>query len=236
VDAVLVTRSLPLATVDALSFWHWIDAEDDVNNTAWDGGVIEASIDGGAWTQVTPDGGYPYTIIANPDSPFAPDTPCYSGTFDWAPVRVDLTGLSGSQARLRFRFGTDGFVTQEGWHLDDFTIEGTIPAGVDDAAGAATALWLASPSPNPARGAAAIRFARPSEAAATVAIYDVAGRRVRAWSFEGIAGIGESAGELEGEVLWDGRSDRGSRVANGIYFVRLSAGERKLTRRLVWMD
>lgn len=226
-DAALYITPLPLATVDALTFWHWIDAEDDVNNTAWDGGIIEASVDGGPWTQIAPDGGYPYTIIANPDSPFMPDTPCFSGTFDWSPVRIDLTGLSGESVQLRLRFGSDGYVTQEGWYVDDFAIEGTLTSGVDGSADLA-ALELAPPRPNPTSDASALRFVQPAGSAAEIHIVDVAGRRVAGWTFP------PTSAPTAREVRWDGRADDGRPAASGLYFVRLrTAGSERAQRLLL---
>jgi immune inhibitor A len=225
-DAALYSVDLPLSTVDAISFWHWIDAEDDVDNTAWDGGIIEASIDGGAWIQLTPDGGYPYTIIANPDSPFLPDTPCFSGTFDWSPVRIDLTGLSGEQVQLRLRFGSDGYVTQEGWYVDDFTIEGTLTSDANepDALGS---IFLAPPRPNPAPGAATLRFVQPAGSGAAVSVIDPAGRRIAGWTFPA------ATGAVTREVRWDGRTGDGRAAASGVYFIRLQTSGEERTQRLL---
>lgn len=225
-DAALYLTPLPLATVDALTFWHWIDAEDDVNNTAWDGGIIEASVDGGAWTEITPDGGYPYTIIANPDSPFQPGTPCFSGTFDWSPVRIDLTGLSGESVQLRLRFGSDGYVTQEGWYADDFAVEGTLTSSVDGTMDPG-ALEFAPPQPNPTYDSSTLRFVQPAGGAAEIRIADVSGRRVAGWTFPA------TSTPTAREVRWDGRGGDGRPAASGIYFVHLRAAALERTRRLL---
>jgi hypothetical protein len=34
-------------------------------------------------------------------------------------------------------------------------------------------------------------------------------------------------------IEWDGRDDRGVAVASGVYFYRLSAGDRTLSRKMV---
>ncbi|MAE72319.1 MAG: hypothetical protein CME06_17855 [Gemmatimonadetes bacterium] len=117
-DAALETPMIPLQPNTNLHFWHWMDAEVLDQSEAWDGGIVEISIDGGAFQQVTPEGGYPYTIVDNDASPFAPGTPCFSGTHDWREEIIDLSAFSGN-ASLRFRFGTDGYVTEEGWYIDD---------------------------------------------------------------------------------------------------------------------
>jgi hypothetical protein len=127
-DGGLVTPPCRLPPHAKLTFWHWIYAEDDVNMTAWDGGIVMVSSGDGNWTQIHPLGGYPYMIIENDASPFAPGTSCYSGNYDWSEATFDLSAYSGV-VQLMFRFGTDGFVTFEGWYIDDVwvgnTVEGT---------------------------------------------------------------------------------------------------------------
>ncbi len=122
-DGRLVTPPFLLPGNAILTFWHWINAEQgDDAGTAWDGGVVYISSGDGQWTPITPTGGYPYTIIDNPASPFDPGTPCYSGSHDWSQAEFDLAGYSGV-VQLMFRFGTDGAVTKEGWYVDDVSVE-----------------------------------------------------------------------------------------------------------------
>jgi hypothetical protein len=116
--------------VDAkLEFYHWMAVEQGAGTTAWDGGIVLISSGDGNWTQVYPLGGYPYTIIDNPASPFEPDTPCYSGSFGWSQAVFDLAAYSGV-VQLMFRFGSDGAVAYEGWYVDDFLVGNTL-AGPD---------------------------------------------------------------------------------------------------------
>jgi len=107
------------------TFYHWIDAEIYDAYEAWDGGIVEISIDGSNWTQITPAGGYPYTIYNNPASPFPAGTPCYAGVMvDWSQASFDLGAWAGETAQVRFRFGSDGYVVEEGWYIDDVEIAG----------------------------------------------------------------------------------------------------------------
>jgi hypothetical protein len=126
-DGGLETPTIDLQDGSTLQFWHWIDAEISSGTEAWDGGIVEISINGGAFEQITPVGGYPYTIVNNPASPFEGGTPCYSGSHDWEMETFDLTGYSGD-AVIRFRFGTDGYVTAEGWYIDDVTVAPDAPS------------------------------------------------------------------------------------------------------------
>jgi hypothetical protein len=95
-----------------------------------------------------------------------------------------------------------------------------------DGAHAPSVLFLAPPSPNPAHGGTAIRFGLPSEGRIALAIFDQQGRRIRELA-SGASTAGDHA------VLWDGRDNEGGTAASGLYFVRLEAAGRALTRRLV---
>ena len=87
-------------------------------------------------------------------------------------------------------------------------------------------LWLAPPAPNPARGAALLRYTLPSAALVRLALFDLAGRRVRVLE-EGGRSAGEHAARFDGSDA-DGRA-----VPAGLYFLRLEAGGRSATTRLV---
>ncbi len=127
-DAALVTPTLNLPPGCKLEFDHWIQAETSgyYPDSAYDGGIIEISLGGGAWMQVVPEGGYNTTIrfTAGGTNPYTgpfPGLPCFSGSIDWAHVTVDLSSYSGD-LRIRFRFGSDQSVGMEGWYVDDVNI------------------------------------------------------------------------------------------------------------------
>jgi immune inhibitor A len=122
-DARLDTPVMALDGQTRLFFWHTIDAEIDAGTRAWDGGLVELSIDGGPFRQIEPEepSGYPYRIIRNSASAIA-DRGAFSGTIaGFEEVVFDLAGEVGA-ARLRFHFGSDGSITEGGWLLDDITV------------------------------------------------------------------------------------------------------------------
>jgi len=83
-------------------------------------------------------------------------------------------------------------------------------------AGPPPALALAAPRPNPARGATALEFSLPAPGDVALAVYSVAGRRVRTLA----------AGPFEAGVhrlVWDGVGDDGRALPAGLYWVRLSS-------------
>ncbi len=91
-----------------------------------------------------------------------------------------------------------------------FKILGSGPVAVGDGA---AVLALSAPAPNPAYGAALLRFSLPFAGTARLDLVDIAGRRV--WSVEGAFAAGAHT------WTWSGSAAQGGRVRAGLYFVRL---------------
>jgi len=87
-------------------------------------------------------------------------------------------------------------------------------------------LELAPARPNPSGDATLLRFVLPRPGPVRVEVVDALGRRVRRL-LSGVLGAGP------GQVAWDGRDERGGRVAAGIYWARLEAGGEAATRKLI---
>lgn len=81
-------------------------------------------------------------------------------------------------------------------------------------------------SPNPTRAGAWIHFSLGQSGPAKLSVFDVSGRRVRSL----LSGEGHGGAQA---LFWDGRDEAGRELASGVYFYRLQAGERSLTRKLV---
>jgi hypothetical protein len=79
--------------------------------------------------------------------------------------------------------------------------------------------------PNPLRSGTTIAFELSRPERVTIAVYDVTGRRVRTLQ-DGMMGA------TRHEVRWSGVDDAGQRVATGVYFCRLTAGNVVQTSRL----
>jgi len=80
--------------------------------------------------------------------------------------------------------------------------------------------------PNPTAAGSAFEFSLPRAATVTLALYDVAGRRVRA-----VAAGAFAAGAQH--VQWDGRDERGIAAPPGHYEIKLAALGHVETRPLV---
>ena len=90
---------------------------------------------------------------------------------------------------------------------------------------AGSPLAMAAPRPNPAGGRTQLVFSLPAAAVVDVTIYDVRGAAV-ATVLHGVRAAGTHALE------WDGRDADGRDVSAGIYFARLDADGRVVTRKI----
>jgi immune inhibitor A len=225
-DAALYTAGYYLSGGSAqLTFWYWIEAERKSSNVAWDGGLVEMSLNGGPWQLITPVGGYPYVTGTNPNSPFPAGTPCYSGYwYFWQFAEFDLSGYEGI-ARFRFRFGSDSYTTARGWYIDDVSLVNAGAVSVAETPGVPAKLLEAWP--NPFNPYTTIRFWVGKDAGRVrLAVYDVAGRLVRT-----LADAPFTPGSHD--VIWNGRDSRGREAASGTYICRMESDVACHTTKMV---
>ena len=120
-----VVNDLPAGAL--LSYWQRITAEvsNSYTDSAYDGGIVELSVDGGAFSQITPLTGYTKTFRwltsgGNPVTGPMPGQPCFSGVDTvWTQKTFDLSDYAGHSVQVRFRFGSDAGTNREGWYVDD---------------------------------------------------------------------------------------------------------------------
>jgi aminopeptidase N len=91
---------------------------------------------------------------------------------------------------------------------------------------AAVAVFLDQNVPNPFNPATVIRFGIPEEGPVSLRVYDVRGALVAT-----LAARRYDAGVHE--IVWNGSNERGEPLESGIYFARLSAGGRIVTRKMI---
>ncbi|OUS28794.1 peptidase M36 [Thalassotalea sp. 42_200_T64] len=109
----------------SMSFWHFYGLEAD-----WDGGVVEISINGDEWVDVTAVGGtfdlgYDGELEGG-DSQALSDRPVFTGRNNsdgWGNMdRVDFgSALNGNEVKLRFRIASDLYANDFGWWIDNVT-------------------------------------------------------------------------------------------------------------------
>jgi glucose/arabinose dehydrogenase len=89
---------------------------------------------------------------------------------------------------------------------------------------------LRAPYPSPSRGGVTFDYALPTDAPASLTIYDVGGRMVRTLVELEHGTVGTH------RVTWDGRDASGRRARPGVYLARLAVSGRTLERRLALID
>jgi hypothetical protein len=80
---------------------------------------------------------------------------------------------------------------------------------------------LDTPYPNPARSGTTVHWDLPEPATARLEVYNVAGQRVAVLA-DGRQGAGRHS------LNWDIRDDKGGKVPNGVYILRLTVGSRSV--------
>jgi len=133
-------------------------------------------------------------------------------------VPVDAQSYSDTEVRPNETYFYQlAAVTPDGSETRSPLVEARVPG---------SALVLEQNFPNPFNPITTIRFSAPAGVSARLVVYDARGKLV-ATLFDGPSSGGAR------EVQWNGRDDRGAPVSTGVYFYRLEAGKRTLTRKML---
>ncbi len=124
------------ATADGLllQFFHAYDLESATNNTGFDGGVVEISVNGGAFNDIGPanfiKNGYTKTIAGGSGNPLAGRQAFSGDSGGYIQSVVDLTPLvgQGDAFEIRFREANDSSEAAAGWRVDDVKLCTTLKA------------------------------------------------------------------------------------------------------------
>jgi hypothetical protein len=197
---------------------NWIQVETDnkylrQNDTDPDSNVLHAEYNQWQVGNNTPDTD-PAVIRANFDG----DGPASAVIVDNAHDDLTLTCLPDEPSTTAPGTGTIA-VVQSGT-MDE------APQAVVSGAPLRTRLEWVGPSPLRTETVFAFAVAGNLDIPVTLSIYDVAGRRVAR-----LVDARRTAGRYE--AVWNGRGSDGQRVAPGVYFARLEAGDVRETRKVV---
>ena len=153
-DITMTMTSDVLLPADAfMHFKHDWAFEDSL--TAWDGGVVEYTINGGAsWNDAGPlfiENGYNDTISTDDTNPLGGRDAFAHVNGGYTASRLDLGGLSGQNVRFRFRIGTDSVGGDLGWFIDDVRVYtcDLIPTDTPSPTPSATPEPTATATPSP---------------------------------------------------------------------------------------
>ncbi len=223
-DACLELPEIFVSPGDTFSFYHSMSAETSstFSGYAWDGGIVEISTDDGVhWRQISPVEGYPFRIRENPDSPFDPETPCFSGLRNWEQVHFVMR--DSGYVKIRLRFGSDAAVTMDGWYVDDFRMTNLHWASVFDGKNWKPEKLSVVASPNPFNGTVLIETAVPQETKLSVSILDLNGRVITT-IFDGTARPGVM------RLRWDA-----AQLPSGVYFAVVQTPSSRAATKLLYV-
>ena len=143
-----------------------------------------------------------------------------------AQTRIAFAGAraaSGPGELLRLYQDVPGEIQLLEAHFNDGRLVGRMaPSGAVRPAHFA----LHANAPNPFNPETVIRYELPREAPVQLFIYNALGQRIRTL----VHGIGQAGAH---QVTWDGRDGRGTSVAGGMYFYRLTSPDFQATRKMV---
>ncbi len=127
--SMAMSRSVVLPTRGSfyLQFNHAYGFEaSSTPGVGFDGGVVEYSVDGGIkWADAGPfftHNGYTRTLSSGYDNPLKGRMAFSGSSRGYISSRLDVSSLAGQSVRFRFRIGTDSYVGDWGWFIDDIRI------------------------------------------------------------------------------------------------------------------
>ncbi len=134
-DKFLVSKPFSPSVSSVLSFYHKFDFE--ISTVAWDGGVLEITIDDGAtWIRLNSEitmGGYNVTLDGSSGANPLGNVAAWGGLQStFTEVQVDLSSFALELVQIRWRMGTDEFVDAGTWDIDDIDISDVSLFGVCD--------------------------------------------------------------------------------------------------------
>ena len=189
---------------DAFAAGLVADPADDILGWTWPWGqvsdfAIDASEDGGeSWVEIWTGGGEQGMQGYQRTMPLASIGPLPAANSRRS-LRVRALGAEAVEVACR----------PVSWHVDG---------------GPGEPVLFAAPWPNPARDGVRLLIDRPDGAGeGRLSVYDVRGRRLRAWR----VGVGSIL------IDWDGRDGDGRLLAGGTYLLRLETPEGEIFRKVV---
>ncbi len=142
---------------------------------------------------------------------------------DWTPSDV-IEALKATAHDL----GTPGPDNDSGWGLPDGLAALNYTPSSKGRNKPVSQLIMTGNHPNPFNPSTTISFVLPSSGKASLAVYDVTGRKVRELAVGTMTAGAHSA-------VWDGRDASGRAVSSGVYFARLSLDGAAVTHRMTLM-
>ncbi len=196
-----------------------------IGATPWDAGTTRTITWDVAGTDAAPVSCSTVNILLSTDDArdMLWDVPLAMGTPNDGIEVVNVPGFAITEARVMVEAADNVF-----FNVNDTVFSVTGSTGVEDAVASATLPSLRV-HPSPFVDQTRIVYSMTNQGPVTIDVLDAAGRRVNTL-LNGTRGVGSHS------VNWSGRDQDGRRVASGVYFVRMQAGDEVRTTRVVHLD
>ena len=147
----------------------------------------------------------------------------------WTKVILDLREYITCQVQFRFTLTSNGSATYPGAYIDDVQVSGRYKDLTGISHGEGFGSVSVACSPNPCSNSTSISINIPEDGAATVSVYNIAGRKIATPASERIAGGTTN-------LPWECRDDSGNRLPAGVYIVRVETETGCSTAKVVITD
>jgi len=221
----LVLPELDLTEIELpyLCFYHWYRCQAAENPMFHDGCNVKISLDGDTATAFIVHPQFGYDGTASQYNHFIGWETCYGGDTIgnfWQFEVIDLTPWSGQTVTVYFDFGSSSSNVEAGWYINNIYLLGAESAGDISGAGVSKPDELAIyASPNPFNATVALEIYTPI-GDTKLRIYDISGRLV--------ADLNKEIKADRKTVLWHPDA-----LPSGIYFAKLSSGEKSVSTTLI---
>ncbi len=200
-----------------LSFHYWSEIESGMD------GVKLQIMHNNSWIDLQPETPYDSDRINALNA-----APGWTGNSDgWRGAVFDLLPYTDSYIQFRFFFGADNSISDGGFYIDDITLDmGDVVTAVQMQPEAPAAFVpRVNVYPNPFNPQTEIAWEITRAGPLNIEVYDARGLLVRRLH-DGVVT------STQGTQLFDGRDEKGSRLASGMYLIRVrdGAGQQKTTR------
>ena len=124
-DDRLISPMIDLSLAKSANLVLWTNYSFEDETSAWDGGLVEITTDGGrSFESITPKGGYDDTITMDGGNTLKGMHAFAHSSKGWRQVEFVLNGHIGNLVNISLRMGSDLWDNNVGWFVDDLWVFG----------------------------------------------------------------------------------------------------------------
>lgn len=206
---ILDLQNKILSSEAFLQFYHIYDLEcSNTTSTAFDGGNIKVSTDGGnTYELLYPEGNYNYTISENYTNPLKGEEVFSGKISEWEKVTFNLSAYQGQNVIIKWHFGSDTNYNYDGWFIDDIAVFNITPNSQTENI-YTKKTNLCYNYPNPFNPVTTIIFNSDYNSEYSLKVFNLQGKEISSNQGKSVQG--------ENKIKWNGRN-----FPSGIYLYKI---------------